>query len=389
MGGSNAFRSNGDERRSAGHIYCIRGRARLGRPSNAPGKSEDAFPEILKSLNPGDNLAANAAPRSRSDGFALRQKRQLEISFLSRLVLKASSRATARLKAASNSSQILVLMAIFARLGSRAGFPSAFTCAGPIDGTILFGAAVLLEIGVPQDKTSDVRHFPSSKLAVLRKHPIFCDLDSEAFDQLCRYAKHATLKRGATIVSKGDPGNSLIAVISGTVKISISSPDGRSAILNLIGPGEIFGEVAVLDGKARTADATASTNCEIVVIDRREFLPFVRSQPALAMKFIELLCARLRWTSDQVEEVILQDLPGRLASALLRLIERHQPTQVRRTIAVTQQELSEMVGMTRESINKQLRAWAARDWVRLEHGAIMVLDVASLQELAGTAPGHS
>jgi CRP/FNR family transcriptional regulator, cyclic AMP receptor protein len=237
-------------------------------------------------------------------------------------------------------------------------------------------------MGVPQDKTHEARPFPG-KLAVLRKHPIFCDLDAEAFDQLCRYAKQATLKRGATIFSKGDPGNSLVAVISGTVKISISSADGRSAILNLIGPGEIFGEVALLDGQARTADAIANTNCEIFVIDRREFLPFVRSQPELAMKFIELLCARLRWTSDQVEQVILQDLPGRLASALIRLTEKHKLAQGGRTIAVTQQEISEMVGMTRESINKQLRAWATRNWVRLEHGAIVVLDAEPLQALAG------
>jgi CRP/FNR family transcriptional regulator, cyclic AMP receptor protein len=235
---------------------------------------------------------------------------------------------------------------------------------------------------VPQDKTGDARGFTSSKLSVLRKHPIFCDLDPEALDQLCRHAKHATLKRGATIFSKGDPGTSLIAVVSGTVKISISSADGRSAILNLIGAGEIFGEVALLDGLARTADATANTNCEIFVIDRRDFIPFVRSQPALAMKLIELLCARLRWTSDQVEEVILQDLPGRLASALLRLTEKHKLAPGGRTISITQQEISEMVGMTRESINKQLRVWAARNWVRLEHGAIVVLSAAPLQELA-------
>src|SRR5437899_11350565 len=93
--------------------------------------------------------------------------------------------------------------------------------------------------GVSQDKKGLPWPSASNKLAVLRKHPIFCDLDPEALDQLCRYAKHSSLKRGATIVSKGDPGNSLIAVISGTVKISVSSPDGRSAILNLIGPGEI------------------------------------------------------------------------------------------------------------------------------------------------------
>jgi CRP-like cAMP-binding protein len=112
----------------------------------------------------------------------------------------------------------------------------------------------------------------------LRKHPYFADLEPDAFDQLCRYAKHTTLKRGATIASKGDPGTSLFAVISGTVKISVSSPDGRNAILNLIGPGEIFGEVAVLDGQSRSADVTANTNCELFIIDRRDFIPFVPSR---------------------------------------------------------------------------------------------------------------
>ncbi|MGJ4884701.1 MULTISPECIES: Crp/Fnr family transcriptional regulator [unclassified Bradyrhizobium] len=233
-----------------------------------------------------------------------------------------------------------------------------------------------------EEKRASVRPTNNGKLSVLRQHPIFCELEADAVDQLCRYAKPTSLKRGATIFSKGDPGSSLYAVISGTVKISVSSPDGRNAILNLISAGEIFGEVAVLDGRERTADATANTNCEILVIDRREFLPFVKSQPVLAMKFIELLCDRLRWTSDQVEQVILQDLPRRLASALLGLTDKRKLDAASRTIAITQQEISEMVGMTRESINKQLRAWAARDWVRLEHGAIVLLNPEPLRGLA-------
>jgi CRP/FNR family cyclic AMP-dependent transcriptional regulator len=223
-------------------------------------------------------------------------------------------------------------------------------------------------------------------LSVLRKHPIFSDLAPDALDQLCRYAQPTSLKRGATLFAKGDPGHSLYAVISGTVKISVSSPDGRNAILNLIGAGEVFGEMSVLDGRVRSADAIANTNCEILVIDRRDFLPFVHSQPALAMKFIELLCERLRWTSDQVEQIILQDLPGRLASALLGLTEKRKLESANRTIAITQQEISEMVGMTRESINKQLRAWAARDWLRLEHGAIVVLNADPLRELVEAGP---
>ena len=242
---------------------------------------------------------------------------------------------------------------------------------------------------MPRDKTGGPRAPASSKLSVLRKHPIFSDLAPDALDQLCRYAQPTSLKRGATLFAKGDPGHSLYAVISGTVKISVSSPDGRNAILNLIGAGEVFGEMSVLDGRERSADATANTNCEILIIDRRDFLPFVHSQPALAMKFLELLCERLRWTSDQVEQIILQDLPGRLASALLGLTEKRKLESANRTIAITQQEISEMVGMTRESINKQLRAWAARDWLRLEHGAIVVLNADPLRELveAGSVAG--
>jgi len=240
-----------------------------------------------------------------------------------------------------------------------------------------------------QPSESVPRRVASNMLAVLRKHPIFGELELEALDQLCRFARRSMVKRGASIFSRGDPGNSVFAVISGTVKISISAANGRSAIFNLIGPGEIFGEIAVLDGLARTADATASTNCEIFTIDRRDFVPFVQNQPKLSMKFIELLCTRLRWTSDQVEQVILQDLPGRLASALLRLTEKHQLTPGGRAIAITQQEISEMVGMTRESINKQLRAWAARDWVRLEHGSIVVLEAEPLRAIAEAGAGNA
>jgi hypothetical protein len=146
------------------------------------------------------------------------------------------------------------------RLKSRA----AFITEGGAD------AAILPEpTSVPQDNKGESRGFASSKLSVLRKHPYFADLEAEAFEQLCRYAKHTTLKRGTPIFAKGDPPTSLFAVISGTVKISISSPDGRNAILNLIGPGEIFGEIALLDGQVRSTDATANTNCEMFTIDRR------------------------------------------------------------------------------------------------------------------------
>ena len=222
------------------------------------------------------------------------------------------------------------------------------------------------------------------RFSVLRDHPFFHGMESSAIDQLCRYAKSRKFKRGATVLSKGDPGDALFAVVSGTVKMSVSSITGRSVILNLVGPGEIFGEIAMLDGLARTTDAIANTDCELLVIDRRDFIPFLKTHPALSMKLIELLCARLRQSSGQIEQIILQTLPGRLASTLIRLNKNPQGSAAH-PIAITQQAIAEMIGTTRESVNKQLSIWATNKWVQLEHGAIIVLDYRPLEVLASTA----
>lgn len=238
---------------------------------------------------------------------------------------------------------------------------------------------------MPPRNSSPTRPGATDKIAVLRQHPIFRDLDAAALDRLGRYAKLSRVKRGAKILAKGDPGTSLLAVVSGTVRMSSSSAEGRSALLNLIGAGELFGEIAVLDGLARSTDAIANTNCEILSIDRRDLMPFLRDQPDLAMRFIELLCGRLRWTSEQVEQLILQNLSARLAGAIVRLADRQQGKAASRTIDTTQQQLSEMVGISRESTNKQLVGWAARGWVRLDHGAIAVLNVDALRKVADTA----
>jgi CRP/FNR family cyclic AMP-dependent transcriptional regulator len=233
---------------------------------------------------------------------------------------------------------------------------------------------------------SDTKRKPQGvsdhKFAVLREHPIFRGLDTAALDQLYRHCNTRLVKRGGTIFSKGDPGNSLLAVIAGTVRIGVSSAEGREAVFNLIGPGELFGEIALLDGRERTADAVATTDCELLVIDRREFMPFLQSQPMLAMKIIDLLCTRLRWISDHVEQVVLPSLAGRLAKALVRLAERNKPAAAKGKLTITQLELSQMVGMSRESINKQLRVWASRKWVRLERGGIVMLNKDALDEIA-------
>ena len=235
---------------------------------------------------------------------------------------------------------------------------------------------------MPSDTKRRPVAFADEKFSALRQHPIFRDLDAAALDQLCRYCKTRAIKRGTTVFSKGDPGNSLFAVAKGTLRIGVASAEGREAVFNIIGPGELFGEIALLDGGERTADAIATTDCELLVIDRREFLPFVQGQPALAMKFIDLLCTRLRWISDHVEQVVLPNLPARLAKALVRLAERDGSTPAKQKLTVTQLELSQMVGMSRESINKQLRAWEDGKLVRLERGGIIMLNKDALDKIA-------
>jgi CRP-like cAMP-binding protein len=235
---------------------------------------------------------------------------------------------------------------------------------------------------MPVKKDDPVRTRSADKSSVLRKHPAFRDLEPTALDQLCRYAKYTKFKRGAEVFSKGDPGTSLFAVVSGTVRMSTASAEGRVALLNLIGPGEVFGEMAVLDGGTRSTDAIANSNCELLIIDRRDFLPFLRSQPDLAIKFIELLCARLRWTSEHVEQMILNNLPARLAHTIVRLVARNQPDPSY-GIEMTQQRVSEMAGMSRESVNKLLSVWAADKWVRLEHGTLTVLNIEAIRAIAG------
>ena len=221
----------------------------------------------------------------------------------------------------------------------------------------------------------------SGKLALLRRHPLFGPLPPEALERLSSYATTRAVARGESIFVKGDDGNSLYAVCEGTVKISVPSAEGKDAVFNLVGEGEIFGEIALLDGRPRTADATAMTDCELMVIDRRDFLELVRSQPEIALNIMEVLCARLRHTSEQVEDVLFLDLPGRLAKVLLQLAAKSKRSDAGK-IAITQREIGQMIGMSRESTNKQLRDWEHRNWVRLERGGIVVLEPDALAAVA-------
>jgi CRP/FNR family transcriptional regulator, cyclic AMP receptor protein len=213
---------------------------------------------------------------------------------------------------------------------------------------------------------------PVDGIALLLGHPVFGALAPAQLKQLCSLARARRVVSGTTLFVKGDPGTALFAVVSGIVKITVPSIDGREATFNLLNAGDIFGEIALLDGQPRTADAIAATDCELMVIERRDFLGFVHSEPKVAMKLIELLCARLRVAGARMEEVVFLNLPARLARLLLRLLEESTAAD-KNKLSITQQEISGMLGTTRESVNKHLQIWARRGMIALKRGTILVL----------------
>ena len=156
-------------------------------------------------------------------------------------------------------------------------------------------------------------------------------------------------------------------------------------MLNVFREGDVFGEIALLDGRPRTADATAMSDCELAVIERRDFIPFLTSNPDVSLKLIEILCSRLRHTSEQVQDVTFLNLPARLAKTLLELTAEKESAEPKRKVAITQREISQMIGKSRESTNKQLRAWAKRGWVRLERGGVTILAPDRIASLAAEA----
>jgi CRP-like cAMP-binding protein len=219
-------------------------------------------------------------------------------------------------------------------------------------------------------------------LSLLRSHPLFRDLPPGVIEHLGSYMKTRRVARGTSIFAKGDPGTGLMGVLAGAVKVSVASADGKDIVLNVFREGDIFGEIALLDGRPRTADATAMSDCELIVIERRDFVPFLSSQPDVMLKFIEILCSRLRRTSEQVQDITFLNLPTRLAKTLLQLTGGVQGSAAPSKATITQREISQMIGMSRESTNKQLRAWAKRGWIRLERGGVGVIAPDKLTAIA-------
>jgi CRP/FNR family transcriptional regulator, cyclic AMP receptor protein len=223
------------------------------------------------------------------------------------------------------------------------------------------------------------------KESVLAKHFLLRHLEPAELRQLASYARLARYPAGKVIFQKGDDGDGMMAVVNGRVKICSHSYDGRELILNIVGPGEVFGEIALLDGEARTADAVALEACDLLVLLRRDFLPFLERHPRVSLRLLTVLCQRLRRTSEQLEDSLFLELRPRLAKCLLRLVHafgRETPSGTLIDMKLSQQQLGTLVGMTRESINKQLRAWREEGLVTLERGYITVRDREGLELIA-------
>jgi CRP-like cAMP-binding protein len=229
-----------------------------------------------------------------------------------------------------------------------------------------------------------------ARRAALMASPLFAAMTPEELETVLTMAVEHRYRRGQTIFQKDDAGTAMMAVLTGRVRISTISADGKEVTLNVISPGEVFGEIALLDGKPRSADATAIEESCILVLERRDFLPFVLNNQDLTARLLAILCERLRKTSVALEDIALFDLPIRLARVLLKLGDDYgRPTEagLRIDLKLSQKDLSNLVAATRESINKQLRIWREAGLVILDGGYLVLPRPARLQRMVdGDAP---
>ncbi|MDO9708133.1 Crp/Fnr family transcriptional regulator [Paracraurococcus lichenis] len=221
--------------------------------------------------------------------------------------------------------------------------------------------------------------------AVLAGHPLLRHLQRDDLKRLAATARLTRHPRNAVIFQKGDPGSSMMAVIRGRVKICTVSPEGREVLLNIIDHGGVFGEIAILDGRPRTADAVALEETDLLVLERNQFLPFLAGNPEALSRLLAALCQKLRQTSAHLEDALLREAPSRLASGLLRLADtfgRPGPEGLKLNIKLSQQQIGNLIGASRESVNKALNDWARAGHLVLEGGYIIIRNRAMLEEIA-------
>jgi CRP/FNR family transcriptional regulator len=223
------------------------------------------------------------------------------------------------------------------------------------------------------------------KLTLLSKAPLFAGVDAAALGELSRRAGTRRLAADQPLFHKGDPGGELFGVLAGRLRVRGLAPDGRSAVFSYLDPGAVFGEISLVDEKPRSASIDAAEPSEVLVLHRSHFAALVRQHPQIAINLARLLAARLRRISDQAEDALLLAIPARLARRILDLSEAYGKAAgsgVQLAIRLPQHELGELIGATRESVNKLLRRWSEQKIIRLDQGMLTVLDPAALRDLA-------
>ncbi len=221
----------------------------------------------------------------------------------------------------------------------------------------------------------------------LARHDLLGHLRPEELDRLLASARVERVETGEVLVRKGDPGDKLFVVLAGRIGIGMVSEEGKEAVLNVLGPGAVVGEIALLDGRKRTADAAARAESHLLVIERRDFIPFLESHPEVAARLIAVLCERVRWVSQSYEDALFMELPARLARKLLILAETYgEPVDdagIRIGFRLSQEELGKMTGVSRESVNRLMRSWQDEGLVAVSHGRVTILDKDRLRALVG------
>ncbi len=221
---------------------------------------------------------------------------------------------------------------------------------------------------------------------VLAQMPLFAGLAADELDELATLFRPRRYGKGEVVFREGDPGTAFYVVEAGEVKLTLVSLDGKEVMLALLGPGGFFGELSLLDGEPRSADATARVDSLLLILDREDFLRLVEGRPQLARGLLAALSRRLRRTTEMVHDAGFLDVPGRLARALLQVSEapaRPGPDGIVRSPQLTQVELAEMAGATRESINKWLGIYERLGLVERRKGLVTVLKPEELRRRIG------
>jgi CRP/FNR family cyclic AMP-dependent transcriptional regulator len=221
----------------------------------------------------------------------------------------------------------------------------------------------------------------------LKRIPIFRELEAGALVEIAQIARAKVYKPRVQVFQQGDLSDSVFIIQSGYLKVAVSSPGGSLSTLAVMGVGEIFGELSLLDGGPRSATVTAMSRTDLLVIDREPFLHLLEAQPRVAIAIMGVLARRLRRVSERSDDLTGMRVSNRLAKQLLSLAENHGvrvgPSRLRLGVKMSQRELGELVGATRESVNKHLRAWQEESVVTEESGYLVITNLELLGSIAG------